>query len=206
MSRDEFGINRRSVLKRVGAVAASGAALAGAASGQADARRLEAQYDDPVRLSNAFDEHAADLPAALVEAGVVREAFDFEGLDFEVDSGVNGLEPADADGVAGVTTAPIEGSPTALGMVSTSSDTHEISLFVQPEYDKSYAIVESKSDGDQLLISDDGDVTPLGCTYTTCGDYECYPGSWPNCPETTWVCDHNCQNCEAYETECECYC
>ena len=201
MSRDE--INRRSVLKQFGVVAAGGATLAAVGSESAKARQLEAQYHGREQLLEAFRTHGAGLPAALSEAGVVDETFDFGNLAFELDPEVTGMEPTDPDGLAGVTVTHTGGPTSALAMLSTSTDTHEISLFVQPQRENSYAIVESKADGDRLLVSDDGEATPASCTYWECSDDLCSISPdyyW----EEQYICDTNCRNCEVNDRECRC--
>lgn len=201
MSRDSDAFDRRTVLKRIG-TAATGAATFAAS---AQARDLEGQYDDRASLLGAFDEHAADLPAALVDAGVVDEEFDFGELDVEFDPELTGMRPTEVDGVAGVTVAYGQGPATALGMISTSTDDHEISLYVQPQRDESYAVVEPADGGDRFVVTDVGDVTTLGCAGWNCTCERC---DNPNGAIYYWEeyieCNADCTDCWVQDTSCSC--
>lgn len=202
MSRNDSEFDRRSVLKTIGATAFAGAGL-GAATGSASAveskRRLTRGYRDEFRLRTAFEQHGAGLRAALVDAGFVADDFDFGSVDFELDANVTGLEPTSDDRRAGVTAVYEDGTPTAFGMVSTSSDAHEISLYVQPERDEAYALVEPKAGDDRFIVLESG-VTPQGCSYQSCGS--CCDSGYSTLK--TYNCDPNCQNCSLYDTDCGC--
>lgn len=195
-------IDRRSVLKALGTTAMVGAGL-GAASGSGAARvaddSLARAYAHETRLRFAFEQHGEGVRQTLVDEGFVAEGFDFWSVQFALDGDVTGLEPSAGDQLAGVTAVVEDGTPTAFGMASTSSDTHEIALFVQPERDEAYALVESKDGGDRMLVTESG-VTPTGCSYQTCGS--CCGTNYKTLK--TYNCDPDCTNCSLYDTECSC--
>lgn len=170
MSEDGKQFDRRSVLKTVGSAAVAGIGL-GVSSGSVAAieakNRLERAYEDERRLRIAFEQHGTALRGALVEAGLVGDDFSFAGLDFDIDTERTRLEPEADDRLAGITAIGDETSLSALGMVSTSSDTHDIALFVQPERDRAYALAEPKDGGDRVLVSDEG-VDAITQSYTRC--------------------------------------
>lgn len=204
MSQND-SFDRRSVLKSIGAAAAGGAVLAGSGVASAERPDLERQYADRASLLGAFREHATDLPAALADAGVVSEAFDFGRLAVEIDPKATRVQPTDADARAGVTVTQARGPRSALGMISTSTDAHEITLYVQPQREKSYAIVEPKDGGDDFVVHDDGDVSPLGCAYEECTCERCQnPNGVGYYVLEHYRCNTNCRDCVVNGTSCEC--
>lgn len=194
--------DRRTVLKGIGTAALAAGGL-GAASGSAAAietqRRLADAYADEGSLGAAFERHGDGLRERLVAEGFVDPSFDFAGLDFEIDGDVTGIEPTAEDRLAGVGATREGGTFTAVGMVSTSTDTHELALFVQPERGEAYALVEPVGGGDTHVVSMDG-VTPQGCAYSDCGDFcsNCY------LKRTDYSCDPSCQDCWVTGTDCGC--
>lgn len=201
MQGDNERLDRRSVLKTIGATAVVGTGLTtttGTVVAESD--RLARNYRNERRLRVAFEQHGAGLREQLAKAGFVGEEFDFGDVDFSIDADVTGLEPAAEDRLAGVTGTVEEGTVTALGMVSTSSGTHDIGLYVQPERDDAYALVEPK-EGDQRFIVTDAEVTPQGCSYTSCVE-ECCSENYKK--SNTYNCDPNCTNCSVYSTDCAC--
>lgn len=82
-----------------------------------------------------------------------------------------------------------------------SSDTHNISLRVQPENDTAYAFAKPKDGGEQLMITE-SDIGTMACEYTDCGDYcdATYKYLW------YYRClDSACSDCEVYDYSCDCY-
>lgn len=204
MSQDD-SFDRRHILKAIGGAAAGGASLAASGVASAERSELEKRYDDRASLLDAFREHAADLPAALADAGVVDEEFDFERLDVEVDPAATKVRPTDDDGRAGVTVTQARGPRSALGMISTSTDDHGITLYVQPQRDESYAVVEPEGDEDDFAVRDDGDVTVLQCMGSECTCERCYnPNGVGYYLLEELTCDVNCRNCVVTGTSCEC--
>mgnify|MGYP006896944197 CR=1 FL=1 len=203
MSRKNIPIDRRTMLKRIGTTAAVGAGLVsttgGAAATAQEKARLVGEYHDERALRSAFERHGGGLRETLVDEGFVPEDFEFRALDVGLDESVTGLEPTETDSLAGVTAIREEGTTTALATVSASSSTHELALFVQPERDKAYALVEPKSGGDRLLVDESG-VTPTGCSYISCGS-SCADNY---STQKTYNCDVNCRNCSVYDTKCAC--
>ena len=202
MSDNDKRFDRRSVLKAIGTTAVVGAGL-GASTGNVAAietkQRLTEAYHDEMRLRTAFARHGAGLRANLVEEGFVSEDFEFASVGVDLDADVTGLEPSADDRLAGVTAVFEEGTATAFGMLSTSSDTHEISLFVQPERDLAYAMAEPKDGGDRVIVTE-SDVTPTGCSYQSCGS--CCTTDYKTLK--TYDCDPDCTNCQLWDTECSC--
>jgi hypothetical protein len=200
-----MSLDRRTVLKRIGttAVLSSGmmAASSPAAAQVREKRDLIGQYHDPHSVRSAFDRHGGDLRDRLVAEGFVSEDFDFQSLDVELDSEVNGVEPVADDARAGVTAITRDGTTTALAAVSSSSATHELALFVQPERDEAYALVEPKSGGDRTLVSESR-VTPEGCLGSRCTSDWCDSPCYQTREELS--CDENCENCEVIGTSCDC--
>lgn len=196
-------IDRRTVLKRIGATATVGAGLA-STTGSATATMREKtqlvnQHHDTQSVRSVFARHGEDLRAKLVDRGFITEDFEFESLPVELDSEVTGLDPTAKDARAGVTAIHEDGVTTALATLSASSATHEIALFVQPERDKAYALVEPKSGDDRVLVSESG-ISPTGCSYQTCGS--CCDEDYSTLK--TYDCDSNCENCEVVDTDCGC--
>lgn len=205
MPSEGMPVDRRTVLKQLATTAAVGSGLASTV-GSANAitrekDRLVREYHDERSLRSAFERHGGDLRATLVEAGFVTEDFDFRSLDVDLDPSVNGLDPTADDARAGVTAIHEDDTTTALATVSASSTTHDLALFVQPERDRAYAVVEPKSSDDRFLVTEDS-VTPQGCSYQSCDPDDC-------CAEDyavlrTYDCDADCTNCEVVDTDCAC--
>lgn len=206
MSDENDRFDRRTVLKSIGTAALAAGGL-GAAGGSAAAietqGRLADAYADEDRLLAAFERHGDGLRRTLVEAGFVDAEFEYADLDFEVEGGVASLEPTSADGLAEVTAMEERGTTTALGIVSTSSDTHEISLYVQPQRDETYAFVESKGGGEEFVASRDG-VEPQNCVYTTCDFSESCPSTDYNITKEIHCAAPLCDRCWVYSTSCGC--
>lgn len=200
MSRDAETLDRRDVLKTIGSTALVGSGLGVAAgSGAARSDDLAAGYRDERRLRLAFDRHGARLLETLVEAGIVPEDFDFHSLRFDLDADATGLEPVGEDGRGVVTSVRDGATPSALGMVSTSIDGYDVNLYVQPERDLAYALVEPRGSDERLLATGDG-VSPADCTYIECSQeccssgfsyeyvYECYDSCSGTCYVTSKTC------------------
>lgn len=201
--REGVNFDRRTVLKTASAAAVVGAGTAASSTSAAAMRtkqELAAAYADEGELRAAFEQHGDDLVDALHESGVVDASFGLDDLAFDLDGDVTGLDPTDPDRLAGVTAVKEGGTFTAFGMVSTSSDTHEIALYVQPERGVAYARAEPKDGGDPFLVSGDG-VSPEGCYIDQCGD-ACSCCCWVT--RKTYSCDSNCENCYLYDTDCSC--
>lgn len=198
---DDTRLDRRTVLKALGSTAAVGTGFT-AGTGGAAAQATRAIGNESA-LREAFEHHGDDLRETLVAEGFVPADFAFADLAFDLDPAVSGLDPGDADRLAGVTAVAGDGTITALGMVSASSDTHDLALYVQPGRGKAYARATPKDGGDTLKVSGDG-VTPEGCTYTscnedgTCDSYQCFIN------RDHYSCDSSCRNCDVYKSDCGC--
>lgn len=202
MSPRDTAFDRRSVLKTMGSAAIVGAGLVGS-SGSAGAietkRRLTRTYSVESRLQAAFAQHGQGLVASLVENGIVSADFDLDSVEFAIDEEVTGLEPTAQDRLAGVTAIREDGTYTAFGMASTSSETHDIALYVQPEREEAYAIVEPKAGDERLIVTESG-VTPAGCKGSECG-YCCDP---ENRTLKKYQCDSTCTDCWVSSSSCSC--
>jgi len=203
MSRHDTRPTRRNVLRRLGAAAAVGAGL-GATTGTATAietkHRLSQAYSDEEELRAAFERHGDGLRDALVAEGVVGSNFDFGDLAFDVDPDETGLEPSAADGVAGVTAFREDGEFTAFGSVSTSTDTHELALFVQPQRGKTYALAEPKAGDRRIGVTESGTSTE-SCQYTECES--CCDENYRT--EKTYDCCIEECCCVVIDSSCECF-
>lgn len=202
MSRDTHP-SRRNVLRTLGAAAAAATGV-GAAVGTASAvetkRQLARAYSDESSLRAAFERHGDGLRDALVAEGVVDERFDFGDLAFEVDPDETGLDPSAADGVAGVTAFREDGEFTAFGSVSTSSDTHDLALFVQPQRGEAYALAEPKAGDRRIGVTGSG-VSTGGCTYTECTS--CCEEDYRT--EKTYDCCIAEDECFVVDSSCSCF-
>jgi hypothetical protein len=197
-------LDRRTVLKAIGASAAATAGLAaltgGAAADAAAKQALADTYADEESLRTAFEAHGGDLRDALVAEGVVSSDFAFGDLELDVRADRDGVEAAATDGLAAVTGAHVDGTTTAFGVASTSSDTHEVRLVVQPQRGEAYAFVEPHGSDDRVLVSGDG-VAPASCQYDRCK--ECCDTD--TAAEYQYYCtDDYCENCYLDEIKCQC--
>lgn len=195
---------RRNVLKKIGTTAAVGAGL-GFSSGSASAIEmkgsLQRRYQSPDVLQAAFRQHADGIVETLRAEGLASESFDLDSLTFEVSSDDGLVDPSYEDGTAQVAAVKEQGTFTAVGSVSTSSNGNEISLFVQPEREEAYAFVDPSGSEETLLVTED-DVGTEACVVHDCGaccttDYE---------EEIEYHCYDNCTECYVYDTVCSgCY-
>lgn len=208
MLRNDNHLDRRSVLKTVGSAAAAGIGLAatgGTAGAVETTHRLERAYSDERRLRIAFQQHGEGLRQTLVDEEIVADDFDFDALDFEIDEEVNGLEAKADDRSATVTAHPVEGQMTAIGVVTASTETHDVRLYVQPERDEAYAIVEPEG-GDQRFIATESDFEPSSCGWTECTTSCC---SEDTATKEYWECyvdgSGNCTECFIDDTACSCH-
>lgn len=201
MSRkgDDSKTTRRTVLRAVGAAAATGA-VAGMASpaaaengaSLAQLKQKEAQHMDPTRVSWSVAQHAGPTMAALADEGYL----DSDSVDeLPTDTVVAASEFGDVTEGAMVSAHHDDGL-TGLIVVETQTDTHRIDLVVQPENDRSYASVEPLGGGERVTVRPDRGVTTQGpcwyetkCRYDECGtklatywEYECCSqGGSTNC-------------------------
>lgn len=201
MSNDSGSFDRRTVLQTIGATALLGVGTVAASGSESTIevkRRLTAAYADEDRLRAALAEHAGAVVATLREEGFLGAGFDVAALNLELDPDAGGVAPTAADGRAGVSAVVRDGTATALGMVSTSSEDHDVSLYVQPQREEAYAFVEPKGGGDRLVVTA-GDVEPLGWSYTSCEGC-CMTET---VTKVTWNCT---DACRVYDTDCGCSC
>lgn len=154
-------------------------------------RRVRAEYDDTEKVRTALETHATELIEKLAN----RDLLESDSISRLLNSEVI------------VSAVTVDGTPTAhIEMVKELSTNEQLSVFVQPEVGRSYAIQKS-SDGDtsatiyEFSTEDDSLVSPectLGyaCYNVSCGDFpdyesyketyccsggDCYTGSETDC-------------------------
>ena len=146
-------LNRREVLKKVGAVAVTPMILTGNASGRSSSeasRRapVEEQYLSQNALEAAIRTHAGELVRELAQRNLLASPSvnDLPLEKFDVNE--THLPPDEAERKVAVTSVPQdEGDErTALIMVSEATAKDRIGLYVQPEAEKAYAIVYPEDD------------------------------------------------------------
>ncbi|WP_128477089.1 hypothetical protein [Halorussus pelagicus] len=177
---------RRALLRKMGSVAAVGAAFGTLTTESVKARyqkrqQLLNEYRDEDRLRQTFTERAETVKKTLVAEDILPADFDFETESFQTDGSVEHIDPeADFD-VTQVGTTRQDGEQTAIVLHSTESDSHRIDFYVQPERDLAYARVRAK-DGDETFVADENGVTPSDhcsgyedCTLEVC-DVNYTPG------------------------------
>lgn len=158
-------IDRRSLLKGIGATATA-TAMVGTASAQSasisefqseEREELEAEYT-PERSRKAVAQYANEVARQLADHGYVDRptvnAFDLDTF-YENETL---LDPEDEREGMAVTTIKEDGELTAHVMVSKTTDSHGIGLYVQPQLDRAYALVEALdgSESDVLTAAEEG--------------------------------------------------
>lgn len=159
-------VNRRTVLKTVGASAVAGIATAGSATAKeapmAQMERLETAYDDSIRAQWAVSQHADDVLAELARRGILARG-DAAELDFDALS-VKGLGK--------------DGTPTAQLETTTERDGKSVEVVVRPGTGRAYATV--RTDGDVYTVESvagSDDVTTQNCYYNhKCESAACSSG------------------------------
>ena len=188
--KDTTGVNRRTLLKGIGAAVA---VSSGASSSVAAADGPNSQYTPEVHryvedaytpsvIRETVEEQATDVITALAESGYIEAASTDE---FDLDTYYEDkslVRPEDRDEGTSVTTLVRDGKLTAHVMVSKNTPSHDIALYVQPEIDRSYAIIRSKTESNKEIVLDPkvGETTvepncELGycCETTYCVDEQC---------------------------------
>ncbi|WP_049972151.1 hypothetical protein [Haladaptatus cibarius] len=225
MSNSNDRINRRSVLKSLGiaATAVGGAGVGSAQSGRKVAKdevqTLKARYTSAT-LRSTVEERTRDVITQLAEAGYISTASVDEFDLGEAPEGAR-LSARDEEEGTGVTAFRKDGKTTAHIMISKDTDDYGIGLYVQPQLDRSYAVVYSKADETQTVVDPTKDVSTQGevvCwTETSCTNDECdwfclNPGSSnPQCHAVYTEIEEQCcdegiygTNCYQQGTNCNC--
>lgn len=153
-------LDRRSMLRAVGTSAITGIALTGNAAAQQRTTRKQLQqirstYDDPSAVEQAIRTTAGGLLSNLSERGLLSEGT------------VSELDVDDAD----VKTVHIDGIASARIGVTTTIDSHDLTVVVFPEAEQSRAYVDP-ADGEAYGLTADGSVTTSNdcCCYN---EYKC---------------------------------
>jgi len=177
-------VDRRSVLKAVGASAVAGVSFAGSASAARRPvpealERVKAEFDDPVTARETVAERAGPLLDELAERGVLATA---SASAFPADDLRDPSEYSDATEGATVRGVHTDGEWDAEIATSTETDAHVVELVVRPNQDRSYAVVDPKDRDDSYRLTADpnGDVSVSShCHYESqCLSYfQCDSGS-----------------------------
>lgn len=178
-------MDRRSVLKAVGASAVGGVAFSGSAiASQHPAperlTRIKARFADPVAARETVAEHADVLLDELADRGVLATA---SVSAFPAGELLTPGTYSHADEGATVRGARIDGEWDAEVATSTETESHTVELVVQPNRGRSYALVDPKDGGDTYRLTSDqtGDVSiETHCHYESqCLSYfACNSGSY----------------------------
>lgn len=152
-------VNRRSVLKAVGASAVAGVSLAGSAAAAPrptpeELERVKAEFDDPVTAREAVAEQADVLLEELAERGVLATA---SASAFPSNELQRPDEYSDAAEGATVRGVRADGEWDVEVATSTETDAHAVELVVQPNRGRSYAIVAPKDADDTYRLTSDPD-------------------------------------------------
>jgi hypothetical protein len=195
--QDRVSASRRSVLRAVGAGAATGFTLAGTATAREtdgfDGAHLA--YRDPDAARRAVHEHADRVLATLVERGFLDGANDLAFDDRE-------LTPLQRDG-----------AETAQIAVAAQTDTHEVEVVVRPQLGEAWGTARPDGAYESITVrDDDGGVTTQDCyTEHKCEDSSCASGG--GCQYYERTCCNNltksvgtAEDCDAWETDGCCPC
>lgn len=174
MSPMDDAIDRRTVLKQVGAIGATGAAL-GAASGSGAAASAGESTIRPlpvgrIAVERLFDELAGELLAELSAAGKIRtESASTLSLDTDAPAAahaeydVSGLYIDDELGKRSLITA------------ETRTDDGVVTISVEPERELAYAFFEPRGDDETLLYTAENGAETLNDAETSsCHGCTCY--------------------------------
>jgi hypothetical protein len=160
---DETSVERRSILKNLGAagaggIAASSGLAAASSSGRADpadvAKRKRQKYKKSKNAKKAVRKHGMSVLKELHERDFIRNPSVATLALNRFFSDIRGMDAEFEEEGYGLTTFANEGDEflTSLLLISKNTDTHRMALYVQPERQKSYAIVQP-DDGDRFMIS-----------------------------------------------------
>lgn len=137
------------------------------------ATEIRSRYDSPEMIRQTVETHADGLLNNLSEQGIL-DSGSVEDLPLEeFKEGRRTLVPADDPRGVGIDAVRIDGKDTALITVSANTEDENLSIYVQPEREKSYSIVD-RDDGNLLFSS-------AGICKT--GTWEKHPCQHPGC---TW--------------------
>ncbi|WP_423746148.1 hypothetical protein V5735_18000 (plasmid) [Haladaptatus sp. SPP-AMP-3] len=221
MSEEKF--KRRSILKKAGA-SAIGAVALGSSGVMAEEperdRELEKQYLNEGALRSALASRGHDVLAELAAHDIIArpspEVFD---LDTKLDS--TRVEASWAtDGWSVTEYTNREDVRTAHLMFSKTTDEYDLTLHIQPQAEKEYALVESKASDEEFAIdpsldrtkfplTTDGDVQASSCSDSSyCTDTRCriIDGDPPDCyaKRAYVVCNQRNGECRCYSDGTDC--
>lgn len=196
-------IERRDVLKVIGASVSSAGALALPVSSkpegiEVDAQKFKEPYNSAEAARKAVDEYGSDLLKRLVNREVLEEP---SIVPDESSQLLTQREQfAEKDGIY-VSAIMLKGVPTGRIAVTKTTLTHTVKLFVHPHADRHYAIITSHDGQEQFVLDDDEVGTTDFCQrnnyctgimedcfgvfveyeYVICTDGRCYADSQSGC-------------------------
>lgn len=185
-SANDSTVDRRSVLKAVGASAVGGVAFSGSTTASRrsmpeSVKRTKAELADPTTVRRALGEHGETLLDELAGRGVLATA---SASAFPSAELLTPDEYSDAAEGATVRGVNVDGDWDAEIAASTETDAHAVELVVRPDRDQSYALVAPKDGGDMYRLAsgpNDDEVTVSNhCHYESqCLSYmACESGSY----------------------------
>lgn len=124
----------------------------------AEQRRILKRYDSPEKARDAIQNHGSELLVALANEGLLGSG---SVSDLDVESLWNPAEFATSEEGAKVSGATVDGTPTAHIQVAKRTATRRVVLIVQPEADRSYAIIEDRGSDSQIVTAANGVVEPV---------------------------------------------
>lgn len=166
-------INRRSFVRAFGAAGAIGAVgLTSAGRASAEERNRKAEqakqpYTTPRAVQKAVEVHGSDTLSKLVDQGLIESPTVSE---FTTDQLSDAKEYAEASEGTYVGAVEEDGDYAAHIVIRKQTATAEVELFVQPQFDRSYTFIKSKSETEDLqsTASSDADVTSGSVTPQSC--------------------------------------
>jgi hypothetical protein len=161
-NRSSDNYSRRRILKSIGGLTTAGGALITSGSTEAKAQtsreellpeipevetitdahaeRIVGQYENTATVRRAIETHASGVLDELARLDHIPSA-DMNGLPVDtVQTGQSVIDPSRSVDATKVTATRINGVET--GMISVSLSDPSLSLFVQPELDRSYAVID----------------------------------------------------------------
>lgn len=221
-------VNRRRLVKALGVAGATGVAGL-ASSGSATAkdqkeelrqkRKIQEQYSSSSQSQKAIETYATGVLNELAARNILKNpsssVFD---LESEIPSNIRISDEVEGRNVGGFTTD--DGTYTAHIMISKINDEYSIMIHIQPENNKSYAIVKSKSTDKEFIVDPsvaqsklsvhqgDENVTPSSCgPDSSCTADICATRSKRGCLMTKlhFDCSQGYNQCHCYVSKKTCY-
>lgn len=171
---DENRIKRRAILSGIGTTAAIATGAAGVSATEkksSSTGKAQKKYKDQSAQKQVFRKHAGKVISELAQRNLVQSASlsEFEiGTFHEEKTRMEAQESN--DGVAATAFKTEDGDVTPLVMLAKNTATHTIRIYVKPELQESYALVQAKQTGEKFAIDPSKEKTELEAT-ATCNDF-----------------------------------